>query len=253
MQRRQRIELIAHAKFAHHERHVKGTPAPAFHRHGRCALLRERRLLLATLVISVVAHHIQVERETVALSADAGIHAPVVGACRCVHAAAQFPNLLCEVLFLLRGYVQNSAHALNIIARSGIGNNLYALHAACRHVAEDLRRIARYHRVEPSVYIHLELARTVHRDIVLAVNRNHRHFAQHLQHRLRLGIYIILNLIGHLVGLHAHHGHMRHHGHLVEACLCINPRKRVGNLKGRIILCLGTCRNSRSKRNAQTE
>ena len=103
---------------------------------------------------------------------------------------------------LVHHQVQHTTHALSVIFHTRIGNHLDVLHRTGRHILEDRRRVAAHHHVRLAIDIDFEAAATVHRDIVIAIHRHHRHLTEHLQHRARLGIHILGGVIGHLIYLH---------------------------------------------------
>ena len=86
------------------------------------------------------------------------------------------------------------------------------------------------HLVGFPVDIDLEVAGAFHRYVVLAVNVDHGHLAQHVKECHRLSVSVLLHVVGHLIGGHLHDGFLRHHLYAlqVEAVLDGLELKAVG-------------------------
>ena len=112
--------------------------------------------------------------------------------------------------------VQNTAHTFSIILGAGIGNHLDMLNAVGRHTLQYLGRVIAHHVVGLSVDVHLEAAAPVHLNIVLAVHRHQRYLAEHLQHRVRLGIRVILHIIFYLVDVRLYQRLLSYNFHLSQ-------------------------------------
>ena len=69
------------------------------------------------------------------------------------------------------------------------------------------------HLVGLAVDIDLKAGRSLHGDVVLSVNVDHRYLAQHVEERHRLGVFVLLYVVGHLVGRHPDDGLLCHHLH----------------------------------------
>ena len=105
---------------------------------------------------------------------------------------------------LVGGDVQYAAHALGVIADARVGDNLDVLDGARRHHLEDLRGVLGHHLVGLAVHVHHKRGGTVDGNVVLAVDGDHRHLAEHVQHGGGLGVYIVLHVVGDLVHFHFH-------------------------------------------------
>ena len=112
---------------------------------------------------------------------------------------------------LVHYQIEHTTYTFRIILHTWIGDHLDVFHRTGRHVLEDRRGIAAHHHVGLTIHIDLETAATVHRDVVVAIYRHHRHLTEHLQHRARFSVHIISRVIGHLIDLHLHQRSLRHH------------------------------------------
>ena len=95
--------------------------------------------------------------------------------------------------------IQDATHAFGIVLRSRVGNDLDAFDRIGGHTLQHFLRIVCHHLVRLVVHIHLERTGAVHLYIVLAIDSNHRHLTKHLDHSIRLRIWIVLDIIGNLV------------------------------------------------------
>ena len=141
-------------------------------------------------------------------------------------------NRLTSCLCCICRDVEHAAYALCIISCSRVGHDFYILDEACRHHLEYHRRIAGNHRVRLSVHIDLEAAASVDGDVVLTVNRNHRHLSEHIEHSACLGIDIIFHLVGKLVNFHYYQGLLSSDRSGLKS-LYIVLNKNVSEIKGR--------------------
>ena len=90
------------------------------------------------------------------------------------------------------GYdIKHTSHPLGIIFCARIGNNLYLLNSRSRISFEYHRRIGTHHLVGLAVNIHLKAGISVHLDVILTINRHHRHLAQHFKHSVGFSIRVI--------------------------------------------------------------
>ena len=125
---------------------------------------------------------------------------------------------------LVRNQVQDTADALGIVARAGIGDNLDILDGRGRHILENLRGIAAHHHVRLPIDVNLETRAAVHRDVVVPIDRNHRHLAEHVEDGVRLRVHIVRHAVCHPVGRHLHQwllGDNLHHGEVLHVVLYI--------------------------------
>ena len=120
--------------------------------------------------------------------------------------------------------IEDAAHALRIVLRSGVCNHLYLLYRRRRHALQHLLRVVRHHTVGSSVDVHLEARAAIHLDIAVAVYRHHRHLAQHLQYVVGLRVGVFLYVVRNLVDVGFHKRLLRHDLHgtqLVRSLLYI--------------------------------
>ncbi len=133
----------------------------------------------------MVIHHIGTERQFPLLTTDETAATPASVACLgadaaiiAVHTASTHGG--CSLF--VHHDVQHTGASFGIILGTRIGDHLNALHHRGRHGLEYLTGSRRHHHVGLAVNIHLERAGTIHRDVILAVHRHHRHLAQHVQY-----------------------------------------------------------------------
>ena len=119
----------------------------------------------------------------------------------------RLPSGLCRI----SRDVEHAADSFCVISCARIGHHFNILDEACRHHLEYHRRIAGNHRIRLPVHIDLKTAASVYSDIILSVNRHHRHFSEHVEHRACLGIDVILHLIGKFVHFHYDKGLLSGH------------------------------------------
>ena len=106
--------------------------------------------------------------------------------------------------FPVGGDVQDTAHALGVIADTGIGHDLDVLHGTRGHHLEDGGGVLGEHLVGFAIDIDDEGGGSVDGDVVLAVHRDHGHLPEHVQDGGGLGIHVVLHIVGHPVHLHLH-------------------------------------------------
>ena len=95
--------------------------------------------------------------------------------------------------------VKHTAHTLGIVFCARVGNDFNFLDYVGRHAAEHLFRVVGHHGVGLSVNEHLEAARAIHLNVVLAVDRHHRHFAQHLGDGVGFSVGVGFHVVGDFV------------------------------------------------------
>ena len=99
----------------------------------------------------------------------------------------------------MRDDVQDTAHALSIILRARIGDDLYLLDAGGGHTLQHFLGIIRHHLVGLVVHIDLERTRAIYLNVVFAIHRYHWYLTQHLYHGVRLRIGVVLDVVSDLV------------------------------------------------------
>ena len=72
------------------------------------------------------------------------------------------------------------------------------------------------HLVGLAVDVDLEVGGPFHGDVVLSVHGDHGYLAQHVEERHRLGVGVLLYVVGHLVGRHLHDGFLCHDLHALQ-------------------------------------
>ena len=101
--------------------------------------------------------------------------------------------------------IEHTHGAFGIILGAGRGDDFYALHHRGWHRLGNLREIALEHLIRFTIDIDLKVGGAFHRDFVLSVDSDHRHLAEHVEERHRLGVGVLLHVVGHLVGSHLHY------------------------------------------------
>ena len=117
---------------------------------------------------------------------------------------------------LVHHNVQHTRGTLGIVLCTRVGHHLNALHGRGGHALEHHRRVRGEHHVGHAVDIHFERRRAVHRDIVLTVDRYHRHLAEHVEHGVRLRVLVFSHVVTHLVDLHLHQRLLGDHLHALQ-------------------------------------
>ena len=112
--------------------------------------------------------------------------------------------------------VEDAAHALCVVLRTGVGYHLYLLYRRCRHTLQHLLRVLRHHVVGSSVDVHLKTRAAVHLDIAIAVYRHHRHLAQHFQYVVGLRVGVFLYVVRNFVDVGFHERLLRHYLHSAQ-------------------------------------
>ena len=112
--------------------------------------------------------------------------------------------------------VQNPSHTFGVILGAGIGYHFNMLDTVCRHTLQHFRRIVAHHVVGLSVDVYLEAAAPVHLNIVLAIHRYQRYLAKHFQHRVRLGVRVVLHIVLYLVDICLHQRLLSYNLHLSQ-------------------------------------
>ena len=130
-----------------------------------------------------------------------------------------------QAAVLLHDDVENGIDTLRILAGSRVGDDFDALHHRGWHRLQDFLGVLRQAGVQVAVLVNAEVAVALHRNIVLAVDRHHRHLAQHVHHRLRLCLDIGLHVIAYAVYLLLDELSLGSHRHLFQLLL---PSHRVG-------------------------
>ena len=141
------------------------------------------------------------------MTVDKGTGPQLFVTCRstqCTVIAVQ--TLGCLGVLLVHHDVQHTGRALGIILRTRVGHYLDALHGGGGHALEHHRGVGREHHVGHTIDIHLEVGRTIDGDIVLSIDGNHRHLAEHVEDGVRLGVLILGYVVAHLIDFHLHQG-----------------------------------------------
>ena len=102
---------------------------------------------------------------------------------------------------LHRDDVDDAADAFSVVAGSGIGNDLYVLDVGGRHAFQYGGRIVAQQARRSAVQVDLKIAAALKLDIIIAIDRNHRDFAQHIERIADLGFGILLKAVGEFVDL----------------------------------------------------
>ena len=209
------IQVVAQRQITHGKRHLhlrrrlRGHQRRHLSRllpfHGRC------RLTGSLLAIG----HIGTVRQFALLTTDKGTTAQltVTG----LHTQGTVISIQTTLAthhgrhLLIHDDVQHTGTTLSIVLGTGVGDHLNRLHHGGRHGLEHLTGSRRHHHVGFSVDIHLERAGTIDSDVILAVNADHRHLAQHVEHGRSLGVGIVLHVIRQFVGISLHQA--AHAGH----------------------------------------
>ena len=132
------------------------------------------------------------------LCSDVGVGA---GRPRMVDASAHGARDASHLTVVIEHDVQDGAHALGIIFRARLGDDLDALDHACGDGLQHLLRIARDARVGVTILVNFKVRRTLHTDVVLGIDGDQWHLAQHLQHGAGFGVAVALHVVGQAVNL----------------------------------------------------
>ena len=166
------------------------------------------RARLLTMVVIVSSAHGELaflhRTEEIAPYSATGIHVGTDGQRIAFHAPAHGDD------------VEDAAHALGVILRTWVGDDLYLLDGVGRHTFEHFTRIVAHHVVGLAVHIYLERGTIVHLDVVLSIHRYHRHLAEHLQDIVGLRLRIRLHIIGQLIDVGLYQRLLCHYRHGIE-------------------------------------
>ena len=102
--------------------------------------------------------------------------------------------------------VEYAANALGIVLCAGVGDDFHFLHHAGWKTLEDDARVVAHHLVGLTVDVDFEARFAVHLYVVLPVDGDEGHFAQHVDHRALLRIGVVGHGVGQAVNLARHDG-----------------------------------------------
>ena len=166
--------------------------------------------VVATVTVAAVIAIVERGNHFSNLRSDVGIAVHAAGV---VHTHT---NGTCHTVHLLRvatatatetghNYIENGTGSLGIIFGTRVGNDLNLLDHACGHGLENLLHVlATECRIGMAIAIHLERGRPLDANLVLAVDRDHGHFLEHVEHIIGAAVGIALHIIGYAVNLSAH-------------------------------------------------
>ena len=100
--------------------------------------------------------------------------------------------------------VEDARHAFRIVLCTRIGDDFNLLDSRGGITLKDKRRIGRHHLIGLAVDINLESLAALHLNLIVALNRDHRHLAKHFQERVGLSLGVVGHGIGHLIYFRFH-------------------------------------------------
>ena len=139
-----------------------------------------------------------------------------VTACTTVVGSGTQRDIIALHLHVGRDDVQNAANAFRIVFRSGLGDHLYRFNGACRQTFQHFFRVVAHQRIGFPIHVYFKIRRPVHRDVVLPVDRHHRHLAKHFESRFGFRIGVVFDIIRYFIYFSLYKRLLSHDIHLIE-------------------------------------
>ena len=111
--------------------------------------------------------------------------------------------------------VDDTAHALGLVFRRGVGDDFDILDRAGRHAFEHLFEVvARHDGRALAVEQHLVVALPVEANVLLGIDGNHGHLAQHVEGVVARGLGVGLHIVGNFINIALDERALGYDGHL---------------------------------------
>ena len=112
--------------------------------------------------------------------------------------------------------VQDTTHALGIVFRAGVGDDLNVLDGVGGHALQHFGGVVAHHVVGLAVHVDLEGAASVHFDVVFSVHGHQGYLAKHFEQRVGLRVGVVLHVVFYFVNVGLHQRLLCHYFHLAQ-------------------------------------